>query len=112
MTTPRPRATGRMPRDVQARERLRKAQDAEARAVSAVCSAQDALAAAGRKRDRVVAAAEAIVTKAELAVAAAHADLVEVSGLARAASLLGTDKASLRKARAQAATRALEGQAS
>jgi hypothetical protein len=101
-----------MPRDVQARERLREAQKAEARAVSAVCAAQDALAAAGRKRDRAVAAADAILAKAEQAVAVAHADLVEISGLARAAGLLGTDKASLRKARMQAAARTPQGQAS
>lgn len=96
--TDRPRS---MPRDVRTRERLRAAQAAEARAVSAVCSGQNALASACRKRDHAVAAADVTVNKAEHVLAVAQANLVDISGLDRAATLLGLDKAVLRKAAAQ-----------
>lgn len=103
MSTPVRRA-GRLPRDVQARERLRQAQDAETRAVSAVCAATDALAAARRKRDKAVASADAIFAEAERDLATAQAHVVAVSGLDRASALLGMSRAALRKARAVAAT--------
>lgn len=105
------RTTGRFPRDVQARERLRQAQEAETRAVSAVCAAQDALAAAARKRDKAVAAGDAVVQEAERSLAATHAELVDVSGLSRACALLGLDRATLRKARAAAKSRPSGGEA-
>jgi hypothetical protein len=99
MTHP-PRRTGRIPKDVQARERLREAQDAEARAVSAACAAQEALAAAIGRRDTAVAAANALLAEAEQAVASAQASVVAVSGVERASVLLGVSRTVLRKARA------------
>lgn len=109
--TSRPRASGRFPRDIQARERLRQAQEAETRAVSAVCAAQDAVAAAGRKRAKAVAAADAVVAEAERSLAAAQANLVDVSGLSRAGALLGLDRTTLRKASAAAKSRPNGGEA-
>jgi len=100
-----------MPRDVQARERLRLAQDSEARAVSAVCAAQDALAAAKRKRDKTVAAADAVLAEADRAVSAAQANLVAISGLERASALLGVNRTELRKARAIAGSDPVGGDA-
>jgi hypothetical protein len=94
-----------MPRDVEARERLRQAQDAEARSVSAVYAAQNALAAATAKRDRAVAAAEAVLAEAQRAVAVAQANLAAVSGIDRASTLLGVTSAALRRARAMIAER-------
>jgi hypothetical protein len=87
-----------MPRDVHTRERLRAAQQAEARAVTAVCTAQASLAGVSRKRDATIAAANSTVTTAENALARTQAALVDISGLDRAAALLGIDKATLRRA--------------
>lgn len=87
-----------MPKDGLARERLRAAQAAEARAVTAVCFAEDVLVGVRRKRDSAVAKADAAVAKAEQVVAAAQAELVAVSGLDRAATLLGHEKVVLRRA--------------
>jgi hypothetical protein len=96
-------SAGRLPRDVVARERLRRAQQEEVRAVSAVCAAQCGLAAARLKRDRAVAAADAVVVDAERELATAQTALVEVSGLDRAGVLLGLNRAALRRARTVAA---------
>jgi hypothetical protein len=96
MTTGSPRAA-RMPRDVRARERLREAQQQEARAVVAVCVAQDELGKACARRDAVLAAATAKVDQAQVAVESAQSALVRVSGLDRAAVLLSIDPAELRK---------------
>jgi hypothetical protein len=92
------RRTGRIPKNVQARERLREAQDVEARAVSAASAAQDAFVAAARKRDKAVAVADALLAEAERALAAAQADVVAVSGVERASALLGVNRTVLRKA--------------
>jgi hypothetical protein len=89
----------RTPRDVRARERLREAQLRESEAVAAVCAAQDALVRAAAKRDAVLASASATVDQAQASVRAAQAALVQVSGVNRAAQLLGVDPAELRKFR-------------
>lgn len=91
-----------MPLDVRTRERMREAQLAEARAVTAICAAQAAVARAAAKRDRTVAAANAMVQRAELELTRRHAALVSVSGLDRAATLLAVTPAKLRRASAAA----------
>ena len=90
-------AAGRMPRDVRARERLREAQAAESRAVAAVCAAGEALSRACGRREATVAAATVKVEQAHAVVAHAQAALIAVSGLDRAAVLLGVDAGELRK---------------
>ena len=96
MTT-QTRTPRKLPRDLRARERLREAQEAEARAVTVVCAAEDALAGACAKRDAVIAKATATVEQAEAELATARAGLVKVSGLDRASVLLGFDRVGLRK---------------
>lgn len=96
MTTASPR-TGRLPRDIRARERLREAQQQEAEALVALCATQDKLRKACAKRDVAVAAAAGMVERAQASVESAQAVLVQVSGLDRAAVLLGVDRAELRK---------------
>lgn len=96
MTQKSPRA-GRLPRDVRARERLREAQVQEAGAVAAVCAAQQRWSQAREKRDAALAAADAVVERAQAALEAAQSDLVGVSGLERAAMLLGIGTSELRK---------------
>lgn len=86
-----------MPLDIRTRERMREAQLAETKAVNAVCSAQAALVRAAAKRDRAVAAADAALRRAELELAQRQAALVGVSGLDRAAALLDTTPAKLRR---------------
>lgn len=88
---------GRLPRDVRARERLREAQLQETEAVAAICAAEEALRKACAKRDAAVAAASATVDRARASVESAQVALVRVSGLDRAAVLLGVDTATLRK---------------
>jgi hypothetical protein len=92
------RSFGKQPTDLHARERLREAQATEASATNAVYSAADVSHAAITKRDQARAAATVAVDAAEIKLAAAHAELVTVSGLDRAAMLLGVSKAALRKA--------------
>jgi len=87
----------RLPRDVHARERLREAQQAESGAVSAVYAASGALERAFAKREAAVAAADATVDQARAVLATAQAALVRVSGLDRAAALLGSTKVELRR---------------
>lgn len=84
--TSRTTAAGRLPKDVRARERLREAQAAESRALAKVC-------AAGARRT----AAEDALREAEAKHAAAQGELVEISGLNRAAALLSTTPSSLRR---------------
>jgi hypothetical protein len=94
------RASGRIrttPRDVRVRERLREAQQQEAQAMAAVCAAQHALDKACTKRDAAIAAAAAVVDRAHGSVSAAQAALVMVSGLDRAAVLLGMGANDLRR---------------
>lgn len=88
---------GALPLDIRTRERMRDAQLAETRAVNAICSAQAALVRAAAKRDRAVSAADAVLGKAELELVRRHAALVAVSGLERAAALLDTTPAKLRR---------------
>jgi len=87
----------RLPRDVHARERLRDAQRAESGAVAAVYTASGALERAFAKREAAVAAANATVDRARAVLATAQAELVRVSGLDRAAALLGATKIELRR---------------
>jgi hypothetical protein len=75
------------PRDVHARERLRRAQADEARAVAEVYGAEHR-----------VAATQAAADQATDDLGKAQAALIDVSGLDRSAALLGMSKADLRKA--------------
>jgi hypothetical protein len=84
--------------DGPARERLREAQQREAAAVAAVFAAQGALQKACAKRDSVLASASEVVDAAQDVVAAKQAALVKVSGVDRAALLLGLAVPELRKA--------------
>jgi hypothetical protein len=90
-------STPRMPRDGRARERLREAQQQESRAVASVCAAGDRLSRARAKRDAVYVTATVKVERAEADLDSARASLVQVSGLDRAALLLGLDVAELRR---------------
>ena len=94
MTATRSRSYGRTPKDQEARERLRAAQRREAQALTRVCAAE-------QKAMQV----QALARDAEHDVAAAHAALVEVSGLARAAVLLGTTVSGLRRGLANVSER-------
>jgi hypothetical protein len=96
--TSQTRSVTRMPRDIRARERLREAQQAEARALTVVCSSEVALARVCRQRDEVIAAASARVAAFERELATVQASLVSISGLDRAAVLLGLEPSVLRKA--------------
>jgi len=91
------RQRGHMPRDVHARERLREAQQAESAAVAAVYAASGALDRASAKREAVVAAADTTVDRARAVLSTAQAALVRVSGLDRAAALLGATTVELRR---------------
>jgi hypothetical protein len=96
----RSRSLGRMPLDAEARARLREAQAAEASATSAVYSASATLDVAVAKRDKLLSTASVAVTDAEAALGESYSHLVSVSGLDRAALLLGLPRATLRKAAA------------
>jgi hypothetical protein len=96
MTTGTPRS-GRMPRDTRTRERLREAQRRETESVAAVCAANETLQKACAKREAALAAATAAVDDAQGVVETAQAALVNVSGLDRAALLLGVNSTELRK---------------
>jgi hypothetical protein len=89
----RSRSLGKLPSDPQARERLREAQVAEARALTAVYTAEAALTAALEEAAR-----------ADAALAVARATLIGRSGLDRAASLLAVSKTELRRSVAAAAS--------
>jgi hypothetical protein len=90
-------ARTRLPRDARARGRLREAQQREAEALAAVYVAESALTRAHARRDAALAAATAVVERAEEGVANAQTALVEVSGLPRASLLLAVDPSDLRK---------------
>lgn len=92
-----------LPRNVHTRERLREAQAAEARALAAVCAAELALARVVTKQNRVIDSARAAVSRAEHAVDVTRVTLVEVSGLDRAATLLGLNRKALRRTAAAVA---------
>jgi hypothetical protein len=87
----------RMPRDVIARRRLQRAQQVEASAVSAVYQAEAALTRVRARHDAAIAAANEEFAIAEEGVRGAQRSLIEISGLERAAALLGTDRAQLRR---------------
>lgn len=93
----RSRSLGRFPVDLGARDRLREAQAAEARAVGDVYAAQVAVDKAVTRRDEAIAAATAALDAANTNLDAARATLIAVSGLERAAHLLGTAKSQLRR---------------
>lgn len=87
---------------VQARQRLRAQQDAEARAVAAHGAAVGRLATTTAKRAEAIAAQDELVAQVEGQVAATAAGVVEVSGLERAAAILGVPKGVLRRQLASA----------
>src|SRR5438874_358068 len=89
--------TSKKPNDPQARARLREAQAAEARAVVAVYSAEAKVRAAITRRDGAHAVADAWVAEAAVVRDRSRAALVSISGLDRAAMLLGIDKPELRR---------------
>lgn len=99
----RSRSLGKFPSDPHARERLREAQATEARAVAAVYAAEAGRDKAIARRDEAIAAATAVVDAADADLAAARAALVAVSGVDRAASLLGATRSELRRASAATA---------
>jgi hypothetical protein len=82
---------------VATRERLIKAQRAEAQALTAVCAAEEILRKACAKRDAILAAAQAVVDDAQSEVEETQAALIRVSGLDRAALLVDADPGELRK---------------
>lgn len=83
-------------RDIEVRNRLHAAQRAEASAVANVFGSAGDLQRARQRREEVVLAAEARVSAADAALVSAQAALIEVSGLARAALLLGVPVEELR----------------
>ncbi len=87
-----------MPLDADVRERLRRAQRAEAQAIAAVQKALAAEAGAGARLDEIILRHQAGLSKAAHAVHAAQASLVRTSGLERAAALLGVSSRVLRSA--------------
>lgn len=91
------RSGSRLPRDVRARERLRAAQQAEAAAVAAVVAAQEAMRRSESRHAEAIANAQARVDKARAVLTDAQAGLVRVSGLDRAAGVLGVSRAALRR---------------
>lgn len=106
MSEPSRTSPARKPADPHARERLREAQAAETRALAAVCVAEAKVASATARRDRAYAAADVWVSEAGAKLDTARADLATVSGVDRAALLLGISKAELRRSLATASDRA------
>jgi hypothetical protein len=82
---------------IEARERLRAQQEAEAKAVAAHSAAVGRLAATTTRRAEVIAGQDQLISHAEAHVAAAAAEVIEVSGLDRAAVILGVPKGLLRR---------------
>jgi hypothetical protein len=82
---------------VEARERLRVQQEAEAKAVAAYGAAEAKLEATVVRRADVLAAQDELVRDAESDLAESAARLVEVSGFDRALLILGTAKGVLRR---------------
>ena len=91
---------------LEARERLRAQQAEEAKAVSAHTVACSRLESVLEKRAELLASQDVAVAAAEKRVAMAAAVVVAVSGFARAAAILGTSPASLRRQLAAAKARA------
>jgi len=82
---------------IEARERLRAQQEAEAKAVRTHSAALATLKTAVAKRADLVAIQDELVAVAQSGVALAAGHLVEVSGIDRAALILGLPKGSLRR---------------
>jgi hypothetical protein len=82
---------------IEARERLRAQQEAEAKAVAAHGAAVGRLAATTARRAEVIAGQDELIAHAEGHVAVAAAEVIQVSGLDRAAVILGVPKGSLRR---------------
>lgn len=99
----------RRPLDERARHRLREAQQMESQAVAAVHAADTAKEAAQAKLDALVRQHQARIETAEERLNLARAELVSVSGIERAATLLDQPVSVLRAAaRATNVTRAPE----
>lgn len=98
MTTPSKRST-RRPRDDHARNRLQRAQQLESEALADVYVARENVTKACSRRDAAIAVATARVEHAQRAAESAEEALVRVSGLDRAALLLGVETTTLRKVR-------------
>lgn len=92
-----PRTTGR-PLDERARTRLREAQRREADAVAAVHAASIRRESARAKLDTLISKHQVAIGAADQALSEARAQLVSVSGIARAALLLELSVAALRAA--------------
>lgn len=93
-------SVARKPADPRARQRLREAQALESRAVATVCAAEAKVGLAVAKRDKAVAVADGWVTGAREVLDRARSDLASVSGVDRAALLLGIGKPELRRSMA------------
>ena len=100
-----PNAT-RRPLDGRARARLRNAQKVESEAVAAVHAAAVNKESAQAKLDAVIAKHQVAIDEADHSLSKAQAQLVSVSGIARAALLVDQPVAALR-----AAVRAASGDA-
>ncbi len=87
----------RKPADPRFRERLREAQTAEANALAVVCAAEAKVAAALARRDKARATADTWVAEANTVLDAARAELASISGVDRAALLLGIGRGELRR---------------
>jgi hypothetical protein len=94
----------RKPADPRAREHLREAQAAEAGALATVCAAEAKVASMVAKRDKARATADAWVAEASALLDTARSELAAVSGLDRAAVLLGINKNELRRSLSSAST--------
>jgi hypothetical protein len=105
MNEPTHTSTARKPSDPSARQRLRQAQLAESRALSRVCDAEARLKTAIARRDSAYATADGWVAAASALLDGARAELAVVSGLDRAALLLGIGKAELRRSAVSATAR-------
>jgi sigma54-dependent transcription regulator len=88
----------RRPLDERARARLRDAQKAESDAVAAVQAASADKVGARAKLDAVIVKHHVAITGTDRALSKAQAQLVSVSGIERAALLLGEPVAALRAA--------------
>jgi hypothetical protein len=92
-----PRAT-RRPLDERARTRLREAQRLESDAVAVIHAAAMRKESTQAKLDALIAEHQVAIDAAEHGLSKAHANLVSVSGLARAALLLELPVSALRAA--------------
>lgn len=101
---------GKRPVNAGARERLRQAQQREASALAAVESAASGKARAEAKLQAALRAPLGRIEAAQRRLAVTQADLVDVSGLSRAAALLDVPPATLRAAIRDATAKTEPGQ--